>query len=96
MLFVGSRYTGVEVVLGPSSIDAQPEMLARGAIPATPGLVEYVVREGDRLDSIAALFFGDPKKYWLILDANPDELDPLALLTVGRRIQIPANRIVKP
>ncbi len=38
----------------------------------------HTVRSGDRLDLLAAKYFGDPLMYWLICDANgairPDEL----------------------
>lgn len=31
---------------------------------------EYTVREGDRLDNLAATFIGDPEQFWQIADAN--------------------------
>lgn len=38
----------------------------------------HTVRSGDRLDLLAAKYFGDPLMYWLICDANgairPDQL----------------------
>ena len=44
--------------------------------------------DGDRLDSLAARYLGDPELYWLLADANgvlrPDEL----LEEAGRRIAI--------
>ena len=101
MLFSGSRYAGTEVVVvevegqGRGDGATPRRVLATRRIPTAAGVVEYVVKEGDRLDHIAALFFGDPKKAWLILDANPEELNPFALLQPGRRIRIPANRIAR-
>jgi hypothetical protein len=50
------------------------------------------VVEGERLDQLAQRFYGDPLKSWLILDANPEELNPLLLLRPGRRIKVPQNR----
>jgi hypothetical protein len=32
-------------------------------------------------------------KSWLILDANPEELNPFLLLRPGRRIKVPQNRV---
>jgi nucleoid-associated protein YgaU len=92
MIFPGSRYTATEVVelTGPDGVTRRS--LAARRIPPAPGVLEYVVLDGERLDTLAARFYGDPRKYWLILDANPGEPDPLRLLRPGRRIQIPRDR----
>jgi hypothetical protein len=41
-------------------------------------LQEHTVREGERLDTIAAQYLGDPEQSWRLCDANeamrPDEL----------------------
>jgi nucleoid-associated protein YgaU len=57
--------------------------LARRIVPQ-PGapnfstIAQHAVRQGDRLDLIAAKYLGDPLVFWLICDANgairPDEL----------------------
>lgn len=51
-------------------------------------LKEHVVAQGDRLDNIAAKYFGDPEQYWRLCDASnairPDEL----IDTVGRSLRI--------
>ncbi len=51
-------------------------------------LGEHAVVSGDRLDNIAANYFGDPELFWRICDANralrPDELTERA----GRRLRI--------
>ncbi|MDB5069135.1 MAG: hypothetical protein JWM87_246 [Candidatus Eremiobacteraeota bacterium] len=36
---------------------------------ATP-YVRYVVMQGDRLDTIAARYLGDPAQFWRICDSN--------------------------
>jgi hypothetical protein len=89
MILKGSRYAKTALMES-----TMPRTLARRRIPNVPGAIEHVVMEGERLDHLAARFYGDAKKYWLILDANPDELNPLELLKPGRRIRIPQNRIV--
>jgi hypothetical protein len=54
-----------------------------------PVLSEVPVKQGDRLDLIAARTLGDPEQFWRICDAN-DVLDPLELTDVPwRRIRIP-------
>lgn len=51
-------------------------------------LREHSVVQGDRLDSLAATYLGDPEVFWQLCDANgairPDEL----LEVVGRRLRI--------
>lgn len=36
------------------------------------GVIEYTLREGDRLDLLAYHFYSDTRLWWRILDANPD------------------------
>ena len=71
-----------------------PGARAGAAIPPAPGVLEHVVMDGERLDQLAGRFYGDATRSWLMLDANPAELNPLALLRPGRRIAVPANRAV--
>jgi nucleoid-associated protein YgaU len=61
--------------------------------PAQDGLgqgdVSYQVREGDRLDRIAFMYFGTENLWWLIADANdglllPDPLKPGTILRIPR------------
>ncbi len=47
-----------------------------------------MVREGERLDNITALYLEDPEAFWRIADANA-AMRPEALVeTVGRRLRI--------
>lgn len=65
------------------------------AIGPAAGVVEYVIQEGDRLDLLARHFYGDPRLWWRILDANPD-LDTGVLISLkdraGEVILIPKAR----
>ena len=47
----------------------------------------HTVREGDRLDLVAAAALGDPELFWRIADAN-GAMRPDALETPGRRLRI--------
>ncbi|MGW0591318.1 hypothetical protein [Streptosporangium sp. NPDC002607] len=92
MLFPGSRYAATEVVEVADPDGTRRRTLVTRRVPRTPGVLEYVVLDGERLDHLAARFYSDPQKYWLILDANPEELDPFRLMRPGRRIRIPRDR----
>src|SRR5205823_8696891 len=51
-------------------------------------LAKHTVREGDRLDNIAARYLSDPRQFWLICDANY-VLEPTELTdTIGNVIEI--------
>ena len=67
--------------------------LARRIVPQ-PGapnfatIATHSVRQGDRLDLIAAKYLGDPLIFWLICDAN-GAIDPAELVaTIGRVLSI--------
>lgn len=94
MLFPGSRYAKTDVVVDDLPDGTQRRALAIRAVPPTPGVFAYTVTDGQRLDHLANLFYSDPQRYWLILDANPGELDPMRLLRPGRSIQVPRDRTV--
>jgi nucleoid-associated protein YgaU len=53
----------------------------------TPGFVDYTVREGDSMWTIADHWLGDASRWGAIADANP-AIDP-ERLRVGQRIRIP-------
>jgi hypothetical protein len=51
-------------------------------------LEEHSVSEGERPDTIAARYLGDPEQFWRICDANV-VIDPSELtVTPGRRVRI--------
>jgi hypothetical protein len=78
-----SRYYGFSVLQYTAPNGQTIPYLARRIVPQ-PGapnyatIATYTVRQGDRLDLIAAKYLGDPLMAWLISDANgamnPDDL----------------------
>jgi len=50
--------------------------------------IDYTWVDGDRLDYIAAIYYGDPKLWWEILDANPGLPDALEI-SPGTIIRVP-------
>jgi nucleoid-associated protein YgaU len=93
VVFQGSRYANGEVVDAIGADGRRRRVLDVRRIPAAAAVHEHIVHDGDRLDSLATRFYNEPQKYWLILDANPDELNPFRLLRPGRRIDIARNRL---
>jgi nucleoid-associated protein YgaU len=61
----------------------QPRFAAR-----TERALEHRVVAGDRLDLLAARYFGDPLQFWRIADANSSS-SPDELLEPGRVLVIP-------
>lgn len=56
------------------------------------GVLEYTVKQGDRLDLLALHFYNDSRKWWRMLDANPEIVFAADLNLddyVGVTIQIP-------
>ncbi len=86
-----SRYAGLETAVLKADDGTETVYLRRRFVPQPSRfatLREHTVVQGDRLDNIAALYLGDPEKFWLICDANgavrPDELTE----SPGRRLRI--------
>ncbi len=90
-----SRYYKLEVT-ALKTIDSEGSTVEiryvrRRFIPSNAGatvLAKHRVREGDRLDNIAARYLSDPRQFWLLCDAN-DVLEPDELTdTIGNMIEI--------
>lgn len=96
MLFQGSRYGGTEVIEPVNNRGEHPRVLAPRRIEPPAGVFEHVVSEGERLDHLAQRFYDDPTRYWLLLDANPQVLNPFELLRPGQRLRVPRNQVVRP
>ena len=92
MIFpANSRYQGLATRIWTSPDGVEIAYLARRILPLpdrSTVLSEYVVAEGDRLDTIAARTIGDPELSWRIADSNR-AMDPFALTDPpGRRLRI--------
>jgi hypothetical protein len=75
-----SRYRRVPDIAVP---DASGRVVAAKDIrplPDVTGTFRHTVDAGDRLDTLAYSYYGEPLQYWHICDANPQFLSPLALL----------------
>lgn len=86
-----SRYYGIEAITV-TLADGRPVACLRRRLLPQPerfaDLQQHVVKEGDRLDNLAAAYLGDPEAFWRIADANR-ALQPEALVgEIGRVLRI--------
>jgi hypothetical protein len=68
-----SRYYSVGTATLETTDGKTIAYLKRRFIPAAESLEliqEHTVKEGDRLDNLAAAYIGDPEQFWQIADAN--------------------------
>ena len=86
-----SRYYGMPTAVYERPGSPSIRYLLRRFVPPPESfsqVQEHFVKDGDRLDNIAALYLGDPELFWRIADANramrPDELTEQP----GRRLRI--------
>jgi len=78
-----SRYYGTGILQfalpnGQSIAYLQRRIVPQPGAPNFATIAQHTVRQGDRLDLIAAKYLGDPLIFWLLCDANgairPDDL----------------------
>jgi nucleoid-associated protein YgaU len=91
MIFKGSRYQNVGVYPAVDALGRNVTALKIRFIPPTPAGYLHTFTSEERLDLLAYKFYGNPEKFWLIADANPD-MDPADLLEPGRQLLIPPDR----
>ncbi len=86
-----SRYKDARVFDDPSDFDG----VRPRTIGVATGVVEHVVKSGDRLDLLARHYYSNDRLWWRILDANPDILHAGDLMITDREgevILIPRSR----
>ena len=85
-----SRYFGQAVAT--AMLDGRPvAYLRRRFVPPTDAfqvLQEHVVMQGERVDSIAAQYLGDPTLFWRLCDANRAMRPADLTATAGRKLVI--------
>lgn len=91
MFLKGSRYEQSRTFDSAEDGRHFPGVRAREIGTAT-GMVEYVVKSGDRLDLLARHFYNDDRLWWRIADANPEFVHAGLMLAedqVGQVVLIP-------
>jgi hypothetical protein len=91
-----SRYIGIPTATLTAPDGSTISYVGRRFLPQPGQLAQvqqHIVKQGERLDVIAAQYLGDPQQFWRICDANgamrPEDLTA----TAGRvlRIALPAG-----
>lgn len=89
MFFKGSRYASVTDLVFTDPDGREARYKKTRFIPETRAQAAHLVREGERLDHLANLYYRDPERFWRICDANlamwPEDLVSVA----GRAVLIP-------
>jgi len=86
-----SRYYGLNTRTLTTADGRTQIYLVRRFVPSPADfqlLQEYVVKQSDRLDNIAAQFLGDPEQFWRLADANGAMRPQDLLAVVGRVLKI--------
>ena len=85
MFFQGSRYLTVKDYTVTGKDGRSVKLKRTRSLRATQSSFVYQVKQGDRLDLLAQKFYRTPRKWWLIVDANPGFVDPVDLLVPGSK-----------
>ena len=85
-----SRYYGIDIAMREEN-GTLVAYIRRRFLPQADRfqlLQEHVVADGERVDNIAARYFGDPTLFWRLCDAN-NAMRPAGLTEVpGRKLRI--------
>ena len=86
----GSRYAAVDIATVTTADGRSIAYLRRRFLPSPRSfalLLEHTVTEGERIDTVAAEFLGDPEQSWRVCDAN-GAMQPEELAAPGTRLRI--------
>ncbi len=92
MIEKGSRYENARMFAGDNGNEPVFAGIRPRKIDFAAGVLEYTVKEGDRLDLLALHFYNNSRRWWRILDANPQIIFAADLMLgeyTGETILIP-------
>lgn len=89
MIYAQSRYAEVEQGFVVDSSGQPRKALGVPRFYGTEfGARKHIVEQDERLDQIAAAYYGDPESWWVIAVANPELFYP-ERIEAGTLIRIP-------
>jgi nucleoid-associated protein YgaU len=77
--------------LAPSPVLPESRSEATGTGATDSGTQAYTVKRGDTLTSISKQFYGNPRDYTRIFDANQKQIGNKNVIRVGQELMIPKN-----
>lgn len=92
MIGKGSRYEDTKGFTGKNENKPVFAGIRPRKITSAEGVLEYTIKEGDRLDLLSLHFYNNTRRWWRILDANPRVLFGADLMLdkyIGETILIP-------
>ncbi len=95
MIGKGSRYEGARGFAAESGKKPVFAGIRPRKISSAAGVLEYTVKQGDRLDLLSLHFYNNTRRWWRILDANPQVIFAADLMLdeyIGETILIPRSR----
>ena len=90
----GSRYESAKEFAGENGKEPVFGGIRPRKIDPAAGVLEYTVKEGDRLDLLSLHFYNNTRRWWRILDANPQVIFGADLMLneyIGETILIPRS-----
>ena len=90
----GSRYESAKEFAGENGKEPVFGGIRPRKIGPAAGVLEYTVKEGDRLDLLSLHFYNNTRRWWRILDANPQVIFGADLMLseyIGETILIPRS-----
>jgi nucleoid-associated protein YgaU len=94
MIEKGSRYESAKGFAGEDGKEPVFGGIRPRKIRPAAGVLEYIVKEGDRLDLLSLHFYNNTRRWWRILDANPQIIFGADLMLseyIGETILIPRS-----
>ena len=94
MIDKGSRYENSRVFVAEKGNEPVFNGIHPRKITPAVGVLEYTINEGDRLDLLSLHFYNNTRRWWRILDANPQIIFGADLMLdefVGETILIPRS-----
>ena len=94
MIAKGSRYENAREFTAEQGSEPVFAGIRPRTISQAPGVLEYIVKEGDRLDLLSLHFYNNTRRWWRILDANPQIIfgaDLMLKQYIGETILIPRS-----
>jgi hypothetical protein len=91
VIFTDSRYaTGVLAKSVDARNDSYQLSVFRQFPSSSSSFYYYTWTQRDRIDLVAAELLGDPNLWWLIMDYNPEILNPFDI-PLGASLRIPGE-----